>query len=451
MLQLFGMRMLDGHFDWSVSGSAPGPHKEMRIVLSYRVNDKLWPADILAVASSLLTDEDKKWIIPGVESWTIDAEELRRQLPEDLVLPWLRGRFNVRPVVDVTETEVHDAYGVTEYENRIALDLREAPAASKDTGEMPDPRRVYVVHGRNIQARDAMFEFLGALGLQPLEWNQAVALTSSPVPYIGQVLERAFTHVQAIIVLMTPDDEAKLRGSFLKPDDGPYERSLTPQARPNVLFEAGMAMGRYEKRTVLVELGQPLRPFSDIGGRHTVRLDDSAPARQALAQRLKAAECKVDTSGAGWLTAGKFSASVETPPAGVYVYDGDEKLRKLLPDHLENIGVRRVGNDERRFRLSLHDQFASLLPEISAAIVVVNPTPVFGDVLTASTECVYFVGLLQGLLGPDKVIAAMRKNCGLPGPVTVSHLVSVDPERPQQGLDDLDLALKKAGVLPWRD
>jgi len=66
-------------------------------------------------------------------------------------------------------------------------------------------------------------------------------------------------------VLFTPDDEARQRDEFHTPHDEAYETELTPQARPNVLFEAGMAMGRDERRTILVQLGK-VRPFSDIAG-----------------------------------------------------------------------------------------------------------------------------------------------------------------------------------------
>lgn len=252
-------------------------------------------------------------------------------------------------------------------------------------------------------------------------------------------------------ILQSYGGEAKLRGPFLKSDDGPYERTLTPQARPNVLFEAGMAMGGYENRTVLVELGQPLRPFSDIGGRHTVRLDDSTVCRQVLAQRLEAAGCKVDVTGTSWHTAGRFGDAVVTPPAGVYVYEGDQAIRKTVPAHLRDLGIRVVDGGERRFRLPLHDLMASLRCEMNAAVVVVTPTPFYGtNTMTWSAESTYFVGLLQGLLGPDHVIVMTQQGCGIAGGVDVKLLVQYDPESPQQALPDLDLTLKKAGVLPWQ-
>lgn len=171
-----------------------------------------------------------------------------------------------------------------------------------------DPRFVFVVHGRNIQAKESLFQFLTSIGLQPLPFEVAKNACRHPSPYIGQVLDTAFEQAQAIVVLMTPDDEARLRSQY-HPRRGRrepnYETQLTPQARPNVLFEAGMAMGRCPERTILVELGE-LRPFSDIAGRVVIRLDNSEPKRKALADCLQKAECPVNLENPDWRTAGDF-------------------------------------------------------------------------------------------------------------------------------------------------
>ena len=168
-----------------------------------------------------------------------------------------------------------------------------------------DPRRVFVVHGRNLELRDAIFSFLSSIGLEPIEWTEAIKWTKSGSPYVEEILNVAFDHAQAIVVLMTPDDEARLRFELRSKNDPPYEKELTPQARPNVIFEAGMARGRDPKRTVLVEIGQ-LRPFSDIGGLHTVKLDNSTEKRQDLAMRLKTAGCPVNLEGTTWHKMGDF-------------------------------------------------------------------------------------------------------------------------------------------------
>ena len=165
---------------------------------------------------------------------------------------------------------------------------------------------VFVVHGRNENARKAVFEFLRAVGLKPIEWNQAIKKTGQASPYVGDILETAFREAAAVVVLLTPDDEARLLKRLLKPRDPPYEKKLTGQARPNVIFEAGMAFGRNPNSTILVELGV-LRPFSDVAGRHVLHLSNQPTSRQEFATKLANAGCNVDTSGTDWLNAGDFS------------------------------------------------------------------------------------------------------------------------------------------------
>lgn len=171
-----------------------------------------------------------------------------------------------------------------------------------------DARSVFVVHGRNEPLRKSMFEFLRSIGLRPVEWTQAVQLTGSGSPYIGEVLDAAFEHAQAVIILLTPDEVAYLRPDVAGSDFDPESRPAM-QARPNVLFEAGMAFGHNAKHTVLVEVGE-MRAFSDVGGRHAIRLSNEVSPRQALAQRLQTAGCDVDLSGTDWHSAGDF-----TPPS----------------------------------------------------------------------------------------------------------------------------------------
>lgn len=181
----------------------------------------------------------------------------------------------------------------------------------------PDRRNIFVVHGRDPLARIAMFEFLRTLKLNPLEWSEIVRATGKASPYVGEVLARGFEMAQAVVVLLTPDDEVRLRERFRKQSDPPFETELSGQARPNVLFEAGMALGLQPDRTVIVELGA-LRPFSDVLGRHAIRMEDSSQCRHDLADRLEAAGCAVDVNGRDWHTAGKFGEclAAATAPCG---------------------------------------------------------------------------------------------------------------------------------------
>ena len=174
---------------------------------------------------------------------------------------------------------------------------------------LPDTRTVFVVHGRNEVAKNALCDFLRAIDLHPLEWPEAVVATGKSSPYIGEILDSAFSKAQATVILFSPDDEARLRESFRREGDPEYESRFVGQARPNVIYEAGMAMGRNPNRTVLVEIGT-LRLFTDVAGLHTIRLNTSPGCRHELAERLRAAGCQVNSTGTHWLTAGDFESAL---------------------------------------------------------------------------------------------------------------------------------------------
>lgn len=190
---------------------------------------------------------------------------------------------------------------------------REVKPVTVSLLEVKDKRKVWVVHGRNSKARDAMFTFLRAMNLEPMEWGEALALTGKATPYTGEVLDRAFAEAQAVVVLISGDDVARLGSRYVEASDPPEETDLTPQARPNVLFEAGMAFGRHPDRTILVQVGKT-RPFSDVIGRNIVHISNDPKRRQGLADRLRTAGCDVKTDHrTQWQDAGDFNGAQETP------------------------------------------------------------------------------------------------------------------------------------------
>lgn len=113
--------------------------------------------------------------------------------------------------------------------------------------------------------------------------------------------------VRAVIVLMSPDDEARLREEFCAQGERRTEGRLQGQPRPNVLFEAGLALGRHPDKTILVQVGK-VRPFSDIGGKHLLRLTNEISRRNDFTNRLRKVGCSVNTTGNDWTNAGDFSA-----------------------------------------------------------------------------------------------------------------------------------------------
>ncbi|MEV5892049.1 nucleotide-binding protein [Nonomuraea fuscirosea] len=167
-------------------------------------------------------------------------------------------------------------------------------------GHVPAPekeRKVFVIHGRDEQARLRVFDLLRRMGLNPLEWETLVRGTSTMSPHLLDVVGRAFGTAQAVVVVMTPDDIVRLHPE-LDGDHGDHDQQC--QARPNVLFEAGMAFGVAPARTLLLQLGR-LRPFSDIAGLNYVQVDGSATSVLKIRQRLETAGCRLAGTGVDYV------------------------------------------------------------------------------------------------------------------------------------------------------
>ncbi|MBV9803333.1 MAG: nucleotide-binding protein [Solirubrobacterales bacterium] len=170
-----------------------------------------------------------------------------------------------------------------------------------------DARAVAVFHGRDDPARQAIFGFLRDLDLKPLGWGELVRATGTATPYTGDVVDVAFEIAQAVVVLFTPDDEARLHPQLCAADEPGHEQLLTTQPRANVILEAGMAMMSHPSQTIIVEIGR-LRPISNLAGRNTVRITagDVPGAINELASRLEAAQCPINRNSRDWLGAERF-------------------------------------------------------------------------------------------------------------------------------------------------
>jgi predicted nucleotide-binding protein len=181
-----------------------------------------------------------------------------------------------------------------------------ATDAAANNEPVVDPRMVFVVYGRDNKAKDAMWGFLESLGLHPLDWNEMVRNTGKGTPHTLHVVEVGFTMAKVFVVLMTPDDEARLHVDLQEPLDRADERNLTCQPRPNVMFEAGRAFATQPDRTILVQVGQ-LRRVSDLDGLNVVRIGATKAPLMALADRLEVAGCPIDRKGLDLFDPARFA------------------------------------------------------------------------------------------------------------------------------------------------
>jgi predicted nucleotide-binding protein len=198
-----------------------------------------------------------------------------------------------------------------------------------------------VVHGRNHKAREAMFTFLRALGLAPIEWEQAVGETGMGSPHNLDAVRAAMDVAQAVVVISTAEDQAGLLPDLASDED---ESLLRGQPRQNVLLEAGFAMGIDQAKTILVKLG-PIRRATDVQGLNAVRLTNAPSTRSSLRSRLRSAGCEVDDSGTDWTTApagGDFEGCLVTWQAELPIStaahqqpSNDRASRRLHSGHQE--------------------------------------------------------------------------------------------------------------------
>jgi predicted nucleotide-binding protein len=188
---------------------------------------------------------------------------------------------------------------------QVPMSTRPASSAGSQSHDSPhapetDRRKVMVVYGRDEPARSAVFGRLRAMGLAPIEWEQAVAATGQASPYTKDTVEAAFRIAQAVVVLLTPDDQVQLHSDLAAPRVRSPETQPAMQARPNVFIELGMSLALHPDRTLIVEIGT-IRKASDLDGVNVIRLAPDVTSLHKLATRLSNCGCDVDRSGTDWL------------------------------------------------------------------------------------------------------------------------------------------------------
>lgn len=284
-----------------------------------------WPGTPAAKAERLLANLVKMTPYPGANidltpSWdsvlafTTIPEEMTHYLHELEEAGYIRLTAQDSNVVKAKLTNMGFEHAqitaVKLAEPRIGPDLMQTDQQGKAMSivieRKIDQRRIFLVHGRNKKAHDQMMVFLRSLDLDPWDFDRAVGSIPHGSPHIGDVLKWAFENTSCVLVLITGDDDAKLKEELWLPDEKADEKKVQPQPRLNVVFEAGRAIALNETKTVLVQVGKS-KAFSDIQGRYLHHFNGSPDERKKLKEVLQSAGCAVQESG-DWLYAGDFSA-----------------------------------------------------------------------------------------------------------------------------------------------
>jgi predicted nucleotide-binding protein len=142
----------------------------------------------------------------------------------------------------------------------------------------PLSRQVFVVHGHDDGAREAVARFLEKIGFEAIILHEQANQGRTVIEKI-----EAHGEVHFAVVLLTPDDTGCVKGG--EPE---------PRARQNVLLELGYFIGRLGRDRVCALKRGTLEIPSDFAGVVWEKMDDSGGWKQALGRELQAAGHEVD-------------------------------------------------------------------------------------------------------------------------------------------------------------
>jgi predicted nucleotide-binding protein len=143
---------------------------------------------------------------------------------------------------------------------------------------------IFVVHGRDEAAKEAVARFLHKLKLKPIILHEE--------PNRGHTIIEKFeanAAVEFAVVLLTPDDEGNPKG---------LAEERRPRARQNVILELGYFIGRIGRPNVCALYKSGVELPSDFDGVAYVAMDDSHGWKLLLARELKTAGIVLDLNDA---------------------------------------------------------------------------------------------------------------------------------------------------------
>jgi predicted nucleotide-binding protein len=191
---------------------------------------------------------------------------------------------------DSTEALAH-FYGVVQQRLRwlaavpTVIANRWRATAKQDSQAHVQTRRVFLVHGHDENAREAVARFLEKLQLECVILHEQ--------PNKGRTIIEKFedySDVAFAVVLLTPDD----RGGA---SSGTFE-SQKSRARQNVLLELGFFLGALGRSRVCALYIERVEIPSDYSGVLFVSLDDNGAWRMVLLRELIAAGLDIDANRA---------------------------------------------------------------------------------------------------------------------------------------------------------
>lgn len=162
-------------------------------------------------------------------------------------------------------------------------------SASAGSGEKSSPvstRKVFIVHGRNNELKEAVARYLTQLELIPIILHEQANEGRTIIEKFESNADSCFA-----VALLTPDDIGGLASTNTLAD-------LAARARQNVIFEWGFFVAALGRRKVCALVADGVEMPSDVHGVVYVKLDAEGAWKMLLARELKAGGVDVDLNKA---------------------------------------------------------------------------------------------------------------------------------------------------------
>lgn len=165
--------------------------------------------------------------------------------------------------------------------------------AESETPTTPPPggplnKRVFVVYGHDVAAREKLELILLKMGLEPIVLANLPATGDTIIEKLEKYLRESH-NVGFACVLLTPDDEGNRAGA---PEEKKY------RARQNVILELGMVLSRLSRKRVAILYKESVERPSDIDGLLYLPYKESLDEiKSSLFKELKAGGYSPDPAG----------------------------------------------------------------------------------------------------------------------------------------------------------
>lgn len=202
-----------------------------------------------------------------------DIPKLFEVIP-DYEYSWIKIQ-NERPIFVMKVNQSKEAILVQG--NRY--EMHENEIVKVEEKKVMDYTKVFIVHGRDNEAKQEVARFIERLGLEAIILHEQVSRSHTIIEKIEE-----YSNVGYAVVIYTPCDDGRLKG----------EKEFRSRARQNVVFEHGFLMGKIGRKNVCALVKGDIETPNDISGVIYENMDSSGAWKLSIAKELKAAGYQID-------------------------------------------------------------------------------------------------------------------------------------------------------------